>query len=172
MPPTLFVLPKSPLIDTNVLYEFLLWRFSEAAKIPLPESASNYLSSDDLRTAFNWYVEKAKPIYTSPQVIAEIHGLVQSRAEWYGQRLADFWGFAQRELARLRLEERLVQVKEMKREDLKEFGPIDSSILELAKRTGGVVVTEEGDLNGRLRREQIGILRCSDILALWQEWNA
>jgi hypothetical protein len=171
MPPTLFELPKSPIIDTNVLYEFLLWRFSQNVRIPIPESASEYLSSDYLRTAFKWYIEAARPIYTSPHVIAEIHGLIQSRADWHGQRLGDFWGFAQGELARLRLEERLVQVREMKLEDLKSFGPIDSSILKLAAPTGSVVVTEDRALRGELMQREVEVLDCSAILALWQESN-
>jgi hypothetical protein len=172
MPQKLIELPKSPLIDANVLYEFLLWRFTKKdEEISVPH-ALEYLSSADLRTAFTWYIDKARPIHTSPHVIAEIHGLLQSRAEWYGQRLADFWGFAQGELAHLQLEERLVQVKEMKHEDLKDYGPIDSSILKLAAPMVGVVVTEDRALRWELTRREVKVLGCSEILALWQEWNA
>jgi rRNA-processing protein FCF1 len=168
---TLSELPKNPLVDTNVLFEFLVWRFCLDAEIPIPGNASRYLSTDDLKGALHWYFDKAKPIQTSPHVIAEIHGLVQSRAGWRGPRLSAFWRFAQEELARLRLEEDLVKVVKMDGPSLQSFGSADTSILELAARTRGVVVTEEGDLSGRLMRQEIKVLSCYGILALWQEWN-
>lgn len=171
MPSTLPDLPKRPLIDTNLLYDYLLWRFSVAAEIRVPEGAYEYLSSDDLRTAFNWYMEKARPLLTSPHVIAEIHGLLRSRADCHGPKLASFWGFAQQELARLHLQEFLVRVNEMIRQDLSDFGPIDCSILKLAVPMESVVLTEDGALKGELTRRQVKVLGCYDVLAIWQEWN-
>jgi rRNA-processing protein FCF1 len=59
----------------------------------------------------------------------------------------------------------------MKLEDLKSFGPIDSSILKLAAPTGSVVVTEDRALRGELMQREVEVLDCSAILALWQESN-
>lgn len=172
MPYTLHELPKHPLIDTTVLFDFLLWRFCVDSKTPFPECISDNFSKESVRRALHWYLDSAKPIHTSPHVIAEIHGLVQARADWHGSRLSAFWRFAQEELARLSLDEHLVKLVEMNREYLGTFGPTDDSILELATQTGRAVVTEDHPLRGRLTQEQIRALDCHEILALWQEWNA
>jgi hypothetical protein len=63
--------------------------------------------------ALYWYLDKAKPIHTSPHVIAEIHGLLQARADWHGPRLSAFWRFAQGELTRLMLDEHLIKLVKM-----------------------------------------------------------
>src|SRR5208283_1655314 len=142
MPFFRFDLPRKPLVDTNVLFDFLLWRFCTDTKTSMPACLSDHFSGESSRKALRWFLDEAKPIYTSPHVIAEIHGLLRSRAGWRGPRLAAFWRFAKDELARLLLREDLIRVSEMNREDLGAFGPVDSSILEMATRIGGVVITE------------------------------
>ena len=61
---------------------------------------------------------------------------------------------------------------EMNGDDLGDYGPTDCAILELAKRTGRAVVTEDRDLRARLTQDQIEALSCREILALWQDRNA
>jgi rRNA-processing protein FCF1 len=70
------------------------------------------------------------------------------------------------------LEEHLIKLVKMHRQDLVEFGPTDNSILEVAVQTGGTVVTDEGDLRGRLTKDQIQVLSRYEILAHWQDRNA
>ncbi len=95
----LSALPRNPLVDANLLLDYLAWRFSAQAIRPFPEPDLRHLSNPNLKEAFSWYLELAKPIRTSPHVIAEIQGLAKSRLGWYGERLEYFWRFAQQELA-------------------------------------------------------------------------
>jgi rRNA-processing protein FCF1 len=174
MPSAISEPPVNPVVDTNVLFDFLLWRFCADTKTPTPSCLSDYFSAEITRNALQWYLDKAKPIHTLPHVIAEINGLVKGKTGWRKDRarLSEFWRFSQKEMAGLLLDEHLVRVAEMNGDDLGAFGPTDCAILELAKRTGRAVVTEDRDLRGRLTQDQIEALNCSEILALWQGWNA
>jgi len=172
MPSLLIDLPINPVIDSNVLFDFLAWRFCVETGTQFPERLPSTALAIDSMRALAWYLDKAKPIHTSPHVIAELHGLVQRRFGWHGRRLSDFWRFAQEELTRFMLEEHLIKLVKMHRQDLVEFGPTDNSILEVAVQTGGTVVTDEGDLRGRLTKDQIQVLSRYEILAHWQDRNA
>jgi rRNA-processing protein FCF1 len=171
MPSLLIDLPINPVIDSNVLLDFLAWRFCVETETPFPERMPDTSTQNDSMQALHWYLDKAKPIHTSPHVIAEIHGLVQRRFDWHGPRLSAFWRFAQEELTRLMLDEHLIKLVKMHPEDLAEFGPTDDSILEVAVQTGRAVVTGESDLRGRLTRDQIRVLDRYEILAVWQGRN-
>jgi hypothetical protein len=161
-------LPKSPLVDANLLFDYLAWRFSAQADPPIQEPNLQRLSNPELKKAFGWYLDLAKPIQTSPHVIAEIQGLAKSRLGWHGERLASFWRFAQRELARLRLQEDLIRIVDMDRNDLPPFGPTDTSLLALAARSDSLVLTDEGGLRGRCYEKQIKVWGSYEILAEWQ----
>ena len=171
MPSGSIELPRNPVIDTNVLFDFLVWRFCVETKTAFPRRISDSAAEKDTMRALHWYLDLTKPILTSPHVIAEIHGLVQARADWRGARLSAFWLFAQEELRRLWLDERLIKLVNMDSEGLAAFGPTDDSILQLALQTHGTAVTGDHDLIGRLREEQIRVLDRHEILALWQEGN-
>lgn len=173
-----FVLPKSPIIDTNLLFDFLVWRFfeqieePEEGSTPVKPSAFQYLADSRTREAFLWYLSWAKPIETSPHVIAEIHGLARSRAKEHLKppRLGIFWKFAQEELAQMRLEERFVRLDEMDTGHLQTVGPTDTSLLQRAKQSGRTLLTgERGELRGRCVAQGIKVLTCSEVLAHWQE---
>ncbi len=161
-------LPPGPVIDTNTLFEFLLWRFCKNKDIALPTCLMDTPPEEDARRALQWYLDSAKPVHTSPHVIAEIHGLIKSRAKWKEPRTAEFWQHAQAELNRLRLQEHLVELVNMNRDDLAMFGPTDDSILEIATRADRVVITDDGALRGRLTQEEISVLSRWEILAHWQ----
>jgi hypothetical protein len=81
MPSALIKLPINPVIDSNVLLDFLLWRFCVESRTPFPACISDTSAENDTMRALDWYLDKAKPIHTSPHVIAEIHGLVKARAQ-------------------------------------------------------------------------------------------
>jgi hypothetical protein len=162
------LLPRSPLVDANLLFDYLVWQFCVQADPPIEVPNLQKLSTPDLKEAFRWYLDLAKPIQTSPHVVAEIHGLAKSRLEWYGERLASFWRFAQRELARLRLQEDIIRILEMDPDDLPSFGPIDTSLLALAARSDSLVLTDEGKLRGRCDEKQISVWGSYDVLAEWQ----
>lgn len=171
MPSESIELPRNPVIDTNVLFDFLLRRFCVETRTPFPGCISDSPAEEDKMRALDSYLRQAKPILTSPHVIAEIHGLVQARAHWRGPRLSAFWQFAQDELNRLMLDEHLIKLVNMPPEDLAALGPTDDSILELGAQKDAAVVTEDRRLRGRLTEKQIRVLDPYEILAHWQERN-
>lgn len=168
-PDLLTVPPRSPLVDTNVLFEYLLGRFSAERSLRIDVALLQYLFSRPLQDALLWYLDFAKPIRTSPHVIAEIHGLLRSRAHWDAPRLSDFWGFAQDELSQLQITEEFQQIVEMDRRDLKSFFPTDTSLLARAASMQCALVTEDRSLRGRCAERGIRFLTCGEIVAFWQE---
>lgn len=177
MTPSPFLPPKSPIVDTNLLFEFLVWRFFEQIKgagessTPGKRFVFQHLPDSRTREAFLWYVSSVEPIETSPHVIAEIHGLARSRARDYLKppRLGTFWKFVKEELAQLRLEERFVPLEEMDTGHLQSVGPTDTSLLQRAAQSGRTLLTEDGELRGRCVAQGIKVLTCSEVLAHWQE---
>jgi rRNA-processing protein FCF1 len=172
MPPKAPSVPGKPLLDTNVLFGFLLWQFSTKTQTEVDRSALGPLRPEPLREPMRWYFDVAKPLQTCPHVIAEIHGLARSRAGLHGPVLQSFWSFAQVELSRLGLREELVKVTEMEGETLRLFGPTDTALLALAAKPGGLVLTDDHELMGRCAKQEIPVLRCSDVLDMWQRMTA
>lgn len=170
MPATLRPLPREPVIYTDVLFGFVLGQFSiKFPDIQFKRSALGPLQWINLGQALQWYFKLARPLHTAPQVIAEMHGWAMSRANLYRPGLGFFWKSTQEELIRFGLEEELVRAKDMELETLSSFGPTEAAILALAKRFGGIVLTEDGRLRGECDRQEISVLRCSDVLDLWQQ---
>lgn len=160
---------KKPLVDAGLLFPFLVWRFSEFASISVGASELAPITSEHSRAAFLWYLDLAKPIGTSPHVIAEIHGLVKSRLKWKGNRLESFWKYAQKELSRLGLQEELVKVTEMEPKALGGFGPTDAAILALAKMWNAIVLTADRRLRSECAGQEISVLSYSEVLDKWLE---
>lgn len=176
MTPSPFLPPKSPIVDTNLIFDFLVWRFFEQiegageSSTPAKPFVFQHLPDSRTREAFLWYVSSAKPIETSPHVIAEIHGLaLRSKAHLNPPRLGIFWKFAQEELGQLKLEERFVPLDEMDTGNLQTVGPTDTSLLQLAKQSGRALLTGDEELRGRCSMQNIKVLTCWDVLARWQE---
>jgi hypothetical protein len=99
MPPPLATVAKSPVVDTNILIDFLLWRFHTATQIALDQRLLDQLSAKPLQ-ALSWYLDVAKPTECTFHVIAELRGLKQ---ELPSQTRHSFWRLAQQELSRLGL---------------------------------------------------------------------
>lgn len=69
MPSLLIDLPINPVIDSNVLLDFLLWRFCVKTRTPSPGCLSDTAAENDTMRALDWYLDQAKPIHTSPHVM-------------------------------------------------------------------------------------------------------
>lgn len=94
-----------------------------------------------------------------------------SKAGLYKPALESFWSVAQEELMRFGIEEELIRVAEMQFEMLRSFGPIETSILVLAKRLGAVVLTDDSRLRNECGRHEIRVLSCGEVLATWQQYQ-
>jgi rRNA-processing protein FCF1 len=165
IPPTLSSLPKSPIVDTNVLFDFLVWRFHTETHTDIHPSLLHHLSSKHLE-ALVWYFNAAKPMQTAFHVIAELHGLTKKKPDWTGPTRESFWRFARRELSGMELGEHAVTIVEMDPEDLAQLGPTDASIVVLAIRLDAVVLTEDGRLRERCSGKEIRVLNYDRVLEL------
>ncbi len=161
-------IPRQPIVDTNLLFDFLLWRFSDSLKI-LPLLAElKYLKAAPYRASLQWYFKIAKPITTCPEVIAEIHGHAERTP---GLQLKNFWKFAQSELAELGLNEELIKVVDMDADILSTLGPTDTALLRLGmlyQTQKQPILTEDTKLAGHCRKRELSIITKYDVLSVWQ----
>jgi hypothetical protein len=80
MPPIFARLLKSPIVDTNILFDFLVWRFHTETQTRIHPSLLDYISSKPMHE-LKWYLDAAKPIRTAFHVVAELHGLTKKRTQ-------------------------------------------------------------------------------------------
>ncbi len=166
MPLAFSSLSKSPVVDTNILFDFLVWRFHKETQTALHQSLLHHLSGKPL-PELSWYLDLAKPVQTSFHVIAEIYGLTKKKPDWTVATRGLFWKFAREELSVMELGEHPVKIAEMHPEDLALLGPSDTSILILAIRLKAVVLTEDGNLRDRCAKREIEVLNYGKVLELW-----
>ena len=69
---------KSPIIDTNMLFDFLVWRFHTATGTGIHQSLSDHLSSKPMEV-LKWYLETSKPIQAPFHVVAELQGITKKK---------------------------------------------------------------------------------------------
>lgn len=97
---------------------------------------------------------------TTSHVIGELGGLQRSRLGLKGQDLRSFW-LRSMELFRTRsLDERLVRLLDLQntmetREATCIYGPADAGLVDLARREGAVLFTEDRPLVGQLGNEMV-----------------
>ncbi len=162
---------KSPIIDTNMLFDFLVWRFHTATGTGIHQSLSDHLSSKPMEV-LKWYLETSKPIQAPFHVVAELQGLTKKKTrgepKWTSSTRAAFWRFARQELVQIELREHPVSITDMDTEELAQLGPTDASIVVLAMRLDTVVLTEDGSLKDRCNRRQIPVLDYGKVLQFWE----
>jgi hypothetical protein len=163
-------IPRQPIVDTNLLFDFLLWRFSDSLQIPSLLSELSYLRTRHYKVSLQWYFRIALPVTTCPEVIAEIHGHAKRKCRG---RLGQFWRFAKTELGELGLNEELIPVGVMDTDLLANLGPTDAALVHLSslhKTEKRPILTEDSKLAGLCRsRELSAIMTMSDVLSMWQE---
>jgi rRNA-processing protein FCF1 len=159
---------QGPVADTNVLFDFLVWRFRSETQTAIHPSLLNYLQQKPLE-ALNWYLSTAKPIRTVFHVIAELHGLTRKKPDWTAPTRESFWRFTAEELSRVQLTEYPVSISEMDIEDLGTLGPTDAAILRLASGLGAGVLTEDSGLRDRCARRNIHAITYERVLELWRQ---
>ena len=165
------ILRKNPIVDTGPLFDFLIWKFSETKKLEYLIKKLKYLHFKHRRIAVDWYLNFAKPILISPEVIAEINRHAQSVADLSKPQMEIFWAFSQSELRHLGIDEEMIKLLDMKTEILKKFGPTDTALFHLAQRPeniGKPVFTQDGKLRALCKTNEIHVLDVGEVLSLWQ----
>ena len=162
-------IPRNPIVNTDVLFDFLLWQFSVSFKMPTLLFKLRYLTYDFYRESVQWYFTFAKPIITCLEVIAEIHGHAEGMLR--GHKLGNFWSLAKEQLTELGLNEKLVELIQMDGDTLSSLGPTDTALLHLSHQIRQPVLTEDGKLATKCRSWELPVLSVTDILAYWQQYE-
>lgn len=184
MPPVHSLPPKSPIIDTSILFDFLVWRLpvefqdqilaqSRAAarsRHGTPEAVLEDIRSRPLDN-LGWYLAEAKPIQTPSQVVAEVQGLAKSKLWLKGARLESFWRLARQEFDQIELLDECVKLTEMDRADFMRYGPADASIMTLAGRLDAVVLASDARLRTRCEERHIKVLGYAEVISLWRNFS-
>lgn len=135
------------------------------------ENKLQVLKTQKLKDSMLWYLGKSKPILTTAGVIAEMHGLAQKSLK--GISLSDFWGFAQNTLRELGLEEELVRLLAICQPELKEFYPVDTSLVELARQHLAEprrILLSDRKLAGYCRKNEIPFIWIDEVDDLWHKF--
>lgn len=165
-------IPRYPIVDTGPLFDFLLWQFSDSFNMPTLQSKIRHLPTHDHKKSLHWYFTIAKPITTCPEVIAEIHRHAEQKLRY--PSLGSFWKFAQEQLAELGLSEKLIELVQMDSNVLSSFGPTDTALLHIARLSPNLnqpVFTEDGELAGQCRKNQVRALTIGEVLSIWQQYG-
>jgi rRNA-processing protein FCF1 len=100
-----------------------------------------------------------KSMMTSSHVIGELQGLQNSRLKFDGNDLRRFWLFGMEFMRARNLEEAFVRLLDMEerdylRESVCRLGPTDTGLIEIARREGCVLLTDDERTLARLAWEQ------------------
>lgn len=162
-------------LDTGPLFTALSLDYVRTRRVPEPKrthllntALQPYLRDDARRQEL--YLKRFRSIrslLTTSHVIGELHGLSKRLRLGENDRKY-FWLHVMVTLAGRNLEEELVRLLDLYgRDDLREpaclFGPTDVGLMDLAKRTGCVLLTEDRGLNNLARRSNV-------ICYLLDEW--
>ncbi len=155
------------ILDTGPLFDFLLLRFSEETGRVGLENDLNYLKTDLDAQRFRGFVTGHQIVLTTPGVVAEIQR--HQRRHLPGDQ-GRFWRLARGQFHELRIDEEAVRLGEMEEGDLSNQGPVDASLLQLARRRLGqyrrvAVLTADRPLWERCRNQQILACWIHEILA-------
>ena len=183
MPPAFSSLPKNPVIDASMLFDFLVWRLpsdfrnqiiARSRAATTRNTPEKVIEGVDLRRVkeLGWYLGAAKPIQTSSQVVAEIQGLAKSRLRLEGARLERFWRLVRQEFEQIELKDQSVSMADMDYDDFVRYGPADASILKLATQPDNAVLVNDRALRHRCIEREIGVLNYDDVVSLWQQFGA
>lgn len=160
------------ILDTGPLFDFLLLRFSEEASRERLREDLEYLKTDLYRRHFKEFMMRQKPFLTTPGVIAEIQGLSRRLPSLTRVDEGSFWTLARKEFRELGIDEEIIRLGEMQEEDLANYGPVDASLLELARRKQGehrrvAVLIGDERLWHRCQKQQIPVRWIHEILSGW-----
>lgn len=144
------------LLDTGPLQEFFVLRYQAESSHRWPDHTFHFhsLVTQLEREDFEKFVQDNRGhLGTSSGVVTEMHRFVRDAADrcqtLAGQDLTRrFWGLVRATFRELGIAEHVVPVVDMTEQVLVDCGPVDASLLELAKRRAkdaGRVVVLTGD---------------------------
>ncbi len=147
---------REAVVDTSPLFSVLVLNYVDSAGLLerwrsklIGDALKPYLlSAPNKLESFMQLIRGMRLLMTTSHVVGELPGLVRRRLGLYGQSLADFWLSSMRFLSDRGLQEELLTLLAMyRRQDLREavslFGVTDVGVVELARRKGVVLLTDD-----------------------------
>ena len=156
-------------MDTGALMTALLLNFVRMIKAPTqkrqeildkgitPSFRKNRGLRDDYLARFS---KEIRPLRTTAHVIAEIQGLAETRVGLYSQDLCSFWRHSFDFLLGKDLDEslvRLIELRELNR-IVCEIGVIDTALIHLTHKEGGILLSTDRRLIGRAREQSVAVI--------------
>ena len=154
-------LVRHPLVDTNILFDYLLYRYSARMGV---QCQLLFLGNPIHQKSVTWYFKAAKPIKSTSHVIQEIH----RHACINHIDLRDFWTTAREELIELDFDEQFRELLQMDVSGLNEFGPADAGLMQSAG-PDKYLFTEDRNLALECARKSIPLIRLYQAQAWWEQ---
>lgn len=163
------------ILDTGALWEYFVRSYQSVHRTSWLLAKCHFCVLTD-ETLFDGFREmlgrKRGWLLTVPGVIAELQGHARRAEHGAPDRRQTpfqktFWELVQQEMRQLKFNEDICRVVDMDPTCLGAFGPVDTSLLNVAKsRIGGhhscIMLVSDGDLFGRCRADQIPVEWVSD----------
>lgn len=158
-------------VDTGPLFSALALNYVQAAQIAEPKKTSmlndalqpyfrRYRYDESFQRAFLLWFGAIKVLVTTSHVIAEVQGLLNSRLKLKGEDRRYFWVHSVEFLRMRGLSEELLRLLDLSSqspasENVFQVGPTDAGLIELARRKGLPLVTEDGELASLAMRNEV-----------------
>ena len=156
-------------LDTGPLLDLLLLRFIEddGPRLDATNQANllekvQFLRNIPLREAFERFVE-AVQLHTTPGVIVEMDAHVLRATHKRSPVLERFRSYVAKEIQSLQIEEEVMPVGEFCDLEHRKFGPVDASLLALARKHRNrklTIITGDGPLHGWCLKHTV---RCKGV---------
>lgn len=124
--------PNFLVVDTGPLGDFLLWRYCQTFGVKNHSIRFPCLGKPLRIEGFVALLERCQVISTTPGVFAEIHRIAREKVG--ARQIGRFWSFAKDELTRINLDEFTAKILDTPVSSLKAVGPVDSALVEIARK--------------------------------------
>jgi len=150
------------IVDTGPIWELVLYRAVNQLHFESLRRKLTYLVSPEAYQNCGNYVSSFRQRTTSASVVAELNNHI-AKTEKKGYR--QFWTIVRDEFERMGMDEQVVRLLDLDLELLIRFGPIDVSLLEMARRAVNrpVILTLDTKLDAECKRAQVGSEMLSQV---------
>jgi hypothetical protein len=156
---------KVLIFDTGPLRELILYEAVHTVGFKRLAPDLTHLRSDSHRDRLSQFVSGFPNRTTTPQVVAEISSWIL-RTIFQGR--ADVWSVVYREFQGMGIDERLIKLLEMPRNDVVELGAVDSSLLKLGSSYdpgATLVLSIDGSLIKKCNQSGVTAVHLREVIA-------
>ena len=152
-------------LDTGPLLDFFVWQCDKQYHSTWLKNAIQIVALKDeiLKDGFRAFLDRHEGrLITSPGVIAELQGHILRAGGNTIELQRRFWTLVQTQMCRLKFLEDTRHIVDMNTDMLIKLGPVDTSIIEIAKLNTGsykhfIVLTSDYGVFERCEEEQVSV---------------